>query len=295
MSSFMSKFAAFAIKSSGFKKKVADPVRREQFLDKLGRLCDKPYRPAPYPYRSRMEKRIEHGFEVFHLNRGRKKKIIYLHGGAFCEPARVVHFVFCDRVSTRTDYEVIFPIYKRAPKSTFETTCEFLETTYRELLESTDPSDIVFMGDSSGGGLALSFAEYLNEIGLPQPRRIILLSPWLDISMDEPFPEELDRLDPSLQREYLTEAGRNWAGGTDVHDYRLSPIYGNVANLAPITLYIGTHEAILPEARKFKALCEQKGAALDYREWEDMNHVFVLYPIPEARRAQDEIIDLLNG
>ena len=35
MSSFMSKFAAFAIKSSGFKKKVADPVKREQFLDKV--------------------------------------------------------------------------------------------------------------------------------------------------------------------------------------------------------------------------------------------------------------------
>ena len=151
------------------------------------------------------------------------------------------------------------------------------------------------MGDSSGGGLALSFAEHLNALGLPQPAQIIVLSPWLDISMDEPFPEELDKLDPSLQREYLTQAGQNWAGGADVHDYRLSPIYGDVSNLAPITLYIGTHEAILPEARKFKTLCEQKGAALDYREWEEMNHVFVLYPIPEAKRAQDEIIDILNS
>ena len=295
MSSFMSKFAAFAIQSSGFKKKVADPVRRERFLDKLGRLCDKPYQPAPFPYRSRMEKRMEHGFEVFHMNRGRKKKIIYLHGGAFCEPPRVVHFVFCDRVSTHTDYEVIFPIYKRAPRSNFETTYEFLEAYYKELLGSTDPGDIVFMGDSSGGGLALSFAEHLNALGLPQPARIIVISPWLDVSMDEPFPEELDRLDPSLQRDYLRQAGQNWAGGVDVHDYRLSPLYGDLTDLAPITLYIGTHEAIWPEAKKFRDRCEEAGASLDYREWEDMNHVFVLYPIPEAKQAQDEIIELLNG
>ncbi len=295
MSSFMSQFAAFAIQSSGWKKKVTNPASREKFINKLGRLCDKPYRPAPFPHRSRMEKRVEHGFEVFHFNRGRRKKIIYLHGGAFCEPPRVLHFVFCDRVAAKTDYEVIFPIYKRASKATFETTYAFLEAYYRELLAATDPNDLVFMGDSSGGGLALSFCEHLNALGLPQPRRIIVLSPWLDISMDEPFTDELDRLDPSLQRDYLTEAGRNWAGGTDVHDYRLSPIYGNLTSLAPITLYIGTHEAIWPVARRFKSLCEQAGADLDYREWPDMNHVFVIYPIPEAKQAQDEIIALLNG
>ena len=38
MSSFMSRFAAFAIKSSGWKKKVTNPDSREKFIAKL---CDK--------------------------------------------------------------------------------------------------------------------------------------------------------------------------------------------------------------------------------------------------------------
>lgn len=41
MSSFMSRFAAFAIKSSGWKKKVTNPDSREKFIAKLRKLCDK--------------------------------------------------------------------------------------------------------------------------------------------------------------------------------------------------------------------------------------------------------------
>ena len=51
-----------------------------------------------------------------------------------------------------------------------------------------------------------------------------------------------------------------------------------------------THENLLPDARLFKEKCEQAGADLDYREYENMNHDFVVYPIPEANKAQNEII-----
>ena len=61
-----------------------------------------------------------------------------------------------------------------------------------------------------------------------------------------------------------------------------------------MTVYYGTHENLLPDARIFKAKCEKAGAALDYREYENMNHVFVVYPIPEAAKAQKEIIEILK-
>ena len=294
MSSFMSAFASFAIRASGAKKRYADPVRRAAYVENLRKKNAKPFRLPPFPYRAKTETRTENGVEVLYFNRGREKKLLYLHGGAYCEPPLPPHFWLCDKLAAKTGYEVIFPLYKRSPDHTFTETYDFLERFYRRLLETAAPENVVFMGDSAGGGLALAFCQYLNETGLPQPARMVLLSPWLDVSMDAPFAPEIDKVDPNLQYDFLKLAGQNWAGECDVHDHRVSPTYGKLTGLPPMTVYYGTHENLLPDARLFKEKCEKAGADLDYREYENMNHVFVVYPIPEAARAQREIIDLLN-
>ncbi len=291
----MSHFAAFAIRCSGRKRMYANPEKCEKYIENLRVKNSKPFKIPPYFYRSKVDKEVIDGVEVITFNKGSEKKIIYLHGGAFCEPPLLPHFMFCDRAANSTDYEVILPVYKKAPEYTFEDTVPFLEKLYRSFTENTDPQNIVFMGDSSGGGLALSFCEYLKEVNLPQPQRMILLSPWTDVSMDTPFDEEIDKVDPNLQYDFLKIAGKNWAGEGDVHDYRVSPVYGDLSGLAPITAFFGTHENIILDARIFKEKCEEAGAQLDYREWENMNHVFVIYPIPEGSLAQREIIDILKG
>ncbi len=294
MASFMSKFAAFAIKSSGRKRLYANPEKRQKYIDNLVKKNEKPFILPPYAYKSKVKTEKHSSVELVTFNKGRNKKIIYLHGGAFCEPPLLPHFMFCDRVSANTDYEIILPVYKKAPAHTFEETFEFLDEFYRRLLNSTKSEDIVFMGDSSGGGLALSFCQYLKKQALPQPKRMILLSPWVDVSMDTPFSREIDRVDPNLQYDFLKTAGKNWAGKTDVHDYRVSPIYGDLTSLAPMTVYYGTSENIIVDAHIFKEKCLKANAEIDWHEAEGMNHVFVIYPIPEANRAQKEIIALLN-
>ena len=295
MRSFMSAFAAFAIRCSGWKKHAADPVWRKNYFEKLRANNDKPYTPPPFPYRSKLEKRVENGVEVLSFRPGRQKKLVYLHGGSFCEPPRILHLLLCDHLAAKTDHEVLFPLYKRAPAHTFEETFAFLETFYRGLLESTRPEDLVLMGDSSGGGLSLSFCEYLKTIGLPQPAKLVLLSPVLDAEMAEPFPASFDKTDPSLQIDFLREACRNWAGDADVRDWRISPISGDFTGLAPITLLVGGYEAFVVQARRFRDKCMDLGVELDYREYPGMNHVFVIYPIPEANRAQGELVSLLRS
>ncbi len=290
----MSRFAAFVIRCSGRKRLYANPKKREKYIEKLRVKNAKPLHLPAYGYLSAPKKQTMDGVEMITFNAGSEEKIIYLHGGAFCEPPLLPHFLLCDTIAGHTDYEVLFPVYPKAPDNTFETTFSFLEKLYRGLLETVEPENLVLMGDSSGGGLALSFCEYLNTVGLPQPSRMILLSPWLDVSMDTPFDAEIDRIDPNLQYDFLKEAGKNWAGVTEVHDYRVSPIYGNLKGLAPMTVYYGTHENLILDARRFQEKCREAGAALDYREVEGMNHVFVVYPIPEAKKAQKEIIEILN-
>lgn len=294
MQSFMSKFASFAIRSSGRKREYADYLKRKKYIEKRRRLNAKPFKLPPFPYRAKTTTEKFEGIELISFNKGREKTIVYLHGGAFCEQPLLPHFWFVDNLASKTKYEVLLPVYKKAPEYTFEPTFEMLEKLYGKLLETKAPENIVFMGDSSGGGLALSFCEHLKTLGLPQPKQMILLSPWLDISMDTPFSDEIDKVDPNLQYDFLKEAGKNWAGETDVHDYRLSPTYGDLRGLAPMTVYYGTYENLITDGRLFKEKCEKVNAQLDFFEYENMNHVFVIYPIPEAKKAQGEIIELLN-
>jgi acetyl esterase/lipase len=223
------------------------------------------------------------------------KYILYLHGGAYVDQPLIPHWLFLDQVVKGSQAMVNVPIYPKAPVHQFQETYDKLLNLYRNILAQTKPQDIVFMGDSAGGGLALGFSQYLRKEGLPQPERLILISPWLDITMENPGIDGLEIKDPMLLRNHLKVMGKAWAGDTDRRDYRLSPINGSLKGLPPISLFIGTHEMFLADARKFKIRAIAQGATISYHEYPKMNHDFPLFPIPEARKVLHEIIWLVGG
>ncbi|ASN05784.1 alpha/beta hydrolase family protein [Virgibacillus necropolis] len=61
------------------------------------------------------------------------------------------------------------------------------------------------------------------------------------------------------------------------------------------SLFVGAHEILLPDARKFKDIAESQGIIINYYEYPKMNHVFLLYPIPEAKKARKEIIKIIDN
>ena len=63
----------------------------------------------------------------------------------------------------------------------------FLKKLYHDLLNQVaDSKQIVVMGDSAGGQIALSFAQLLKEKHIAQPGHIVLISPVLDATMRHP-------------------------------------------------------------------------------------------------------------
>lgn len=291
MASIMSKVAWLVLRTNGYKKMGGDPAARAAYFEKLRELNRQPAELPVKKIRSQIGREEIDGVETIWLEKGRRKLVLYLHGGSYCEAPVPQHWQLCDRIARETDASVVFPLYKRAPEHRFEETFAFLHGLWERLAESVGAEHIAMIGDSAGGGLALAFAEYLlRETALPQPGQIVLFSPWLDIGMETEIPEKLARQDPTLVRDMLRDAGRNWAGSTDTRDYRLSPLFGELTGLAPLTLYVGTHEIFLPDARSLKARCEREGVTLRYVEGEKMNHAYALYPIPEGARVRAEVI-----
>ena len=55
------------------------------------------------------------------------------------------------------------------------------------------------MGDSAGGGLSLALAEYFKAEGMRLPDELILLSPWVDVSMENEDIPKYQPKDPMIE------------------------------------------------------------------------------------------------
>ncbi len=123
---------------------------------------------------------------------------------------------------------------------------------------------------------------------------MILLSPWLDLTMKNPKIPSLETKDLMLELFELSVIGTYWAGNTDPNDFMLSPINGPIKGLGEITIIVGTHELLWPDAQLFRDLANDQGVKINYFEYKKMIHAFPLIPIPEAKKAIKQIVDIIN-
>jgi len=224
------------------------------------------------------------------------KYVLFLHGGAYINNIFRQHWNFASQIIRKTNCTFIIPDYPLAPASTYETALAFLDAIYRYLLSQADAKDIILMGDSAGGGLALAFAEKLKNDGMPQADQIILISPWLDVTMSNPDIREVQEKDVSLKADNLIMAGKAWAGKSDPGIYLISPINGSLENLPKLSVFIGTHDILYADCRKLKTLMEQKSIPMNYYEYPGMFHDWVmLVSLKESEFAISQICSLIEN
>ena len=128
-----------------------------------------------------------------------------------------------------------------------------------------------------------------------QPDELILIAPWMDVSMDNKDIADYEPVDPMLDIYGAKEIGKMWAGDKDVHDPMVSPIYGTFENLGRMTIFIGTRDMLCPDCLKFSDILTEQGIDHTIVVEEGLDHPFPLFPIPEAKKAQQIMIDIINN
>ncbi|MFE6864648.1 alpha/beta hydrolase fold domain-containing protein [Nocardia sp. NPDC057668] len=146
------------------------------------------------------------------------------------------------------------------------------------------------VGNSAGAGLGLAAAQTLAAEDGPRPAGLILISPWLDGSMSHPDLPGLEAVDPFHRAAGLAEIGRLYADGLSVRDPRVSPLFGPMTGLAPLTVFSGTRELFLTDARTLADRAEAAGIPIDYHEAPGLPHNYALFPTPEGRAARAVIL-----
>ncbi|QRP49691.1 alpha/beta hydrolase fold domain-containing protein [Amycolatopsis sp. FDAARGOS 1241] len=213
--------------------------------------------------------------------------VLHLHGGGYVEEIQQHHWRFAAELVARLGCAVTLPIYPLVPRHDHTETLPMVHAAYEQLAAGADHR--VVSGDSAGGALALAIAQRLRDEGRPQPDGLVLISPWLDVTLEDPISVVLDEHDPILGITGLREAGRIYSEGTDPHDPRISPLHADLTGLGPVSLFIGTRDLLLPDARRFRDRAHDAGVALDYREYPGMFHNWVMQNLPEGREALNHV------
>jgi epsilon-lactone hydrolase len=224
-----------------------------------------------------------------------EKHVIYLHGGAYVNSFAPQHWDFISKLVDMTGCTVTAPNYPHAPEHNVNDVFALMLPLYNELAAFAGSANITIMGDSSGGGISLALAQRLREDGHAQPGHVVLLSPWLDATLSNPEIAEFDKIDPFLGVEGLKYGGEVYARDVDPKSYLVSPVYGSLKDLAPVTLFIGTRDILYPDCRKLRDKASAEGVRLDYREYDQMVHNWMLGPMPEAKHAIAEIVETISS
>lgn len=221
-----------------------------------------------------------------------RSAILYVHGGGFLLGGAGSHGGLASRIAAASGADVYLPEYRLAPEHPHPAPGDDLFAAYAALLElGHRPERIAIVGDSAGGALTTSLALTLPEMGVPGPAALVLISPWLDLSLSGASVAANAPVDPMLKRSFLEEGARAHAGALHRTDPRVSPLFADLRGLPPTLVQVGSDEILLDDSTRFADRAYAAGVEVELKRFEGLWHDFQAEAsmLAVAREAIDAI------
>ena len=219
--------------------------------------------------------------------------ILHIHGGAFFLGSMNTHRAFVSDLAASTQMQVIHLDYPLSPEHPYPEAIDALFDVYLLLLEQgIQAKDIILSGDSCGANLALALALRIRDEQRPQVSGLILLSPFLDLSLTSESIRYNSKLDALLSVEAL-ETGIDYyvPEQIDPANPLVSPLFDDLVDLPPTLVQVGSKEILLDDAQRFRDKAAKAGVDVTFKLYTGMWHNFQMFNawFPEANMALDDI------
>ncbi|MFV5515147.1 alpha/beta hydrolase [Acinetobacter gerneri] len=224
--------------------------------------------------------------------------IFHIHGGAFFVGSIKTHRAFLSEVAERTQMQVLHLNYPLSPEARYPDALDAIYDVYSTLLDQgVLAKDIIVSGDSCGANLALALCLRLKQEDLEMPSGLMLLSPFLDLTLTSESLRYNEKLDALLSVEAL-ETGISFylPKNIDKSDPFVSPIFGDFAGLPPTLVQVGSKEILLDDAKRFEDKAKETGVDVRYKLYTGMWHNFQMFSpwFEEAKKAIADIADFAH-
>lgn len=239
----------------------------------------------------------EHNMQVYYFNMESftDTLLIYIPGGGYLNNPLKYHWKLINNVAQNADCPVVMPIYPKLPHYTCEQSYQVMMSFYLDVASRQGVKHIIFAGDSSGGAMSLVLAQMIRDLDkdVLEPEQLFLYVPWMDVTMENEAVVEIEPVDPMLGMHGLIDIGIKWAGELDRKDLMVSPIYGSFEDLGYISLFTGTRDMLCPDIERFSEILTEQGIEHTFILKEGLDHPYPLFPTPEAKEAQQMLIDAI--
>jgi len=222
--------------------------------------------------------------------------IYYLHGGGYAICSVNTHKRLIAHIAKTCHSKTLAIDYRLAPEHPFPAAIEDAITAYQDLLKSHDASQIIFMGDSAGGGLSTATMLKIKELGLSQPKAAVLLSPWADLDGENESYRTKASKDLIISVSDIHRYSKDYFKTTPSNDALISPVYADLSGLPPLLIQVGTHEILLDDSLKLAKKAKEDGVEVTLEVWGKMLHVWHFFAdyMPESRKAIRKIAAFID-
>ena len=215
--------------------------------------------------------------------------IFDIHGGALLFGGGEANVRFATAaIALRTGRVAYGVDYRVPPDHPYPAALDDCVAAYRALLAEVPASRVVVSGTSAGGNLAGALLLRARDEGLPMPAGALLLTPELDLTESGDSFDTLMGLDVVLPAR-LMEMNLLYAGGADLADPYLSPLFGDVSGFPPTLLQAGTRDIFLSNAVRMHRKLRTAGVRAELHVWEGMPHAGFGGLTPEDREVSQEL------
>jgi monoterpene epsilon-lactone hydrolase len=224
--------------------------------------------------------------------------MLFLHGGGYVIGSPDSHRHLVANLSEETGLQGLLVDYRLAPEDPFPAAVEDAISVYAALLtHGFEAGEIVFAGDSAGGGLVLAMMLAVRDAKLPLPAAGICLSPWNDLTGTAKSLDTNACVDPTVSKESLNFFASEYLGEEDAQNPYASPLFGDLTGLPPLLIQVGSVEVLLDDAVLLAERAKEAGVTVTLEVWDEMIHVWHrYYPIlQEAREANARIGEYVRG
>jgi monoterpene epsilon-lactone hydrolase len=181
-----------------------------------------------------------------------------------------------------------------APEHPYPAQVDDAETAYRWLLsQGYEPQNIGSTGQSIGGTLAVMLPLRLLGKGEPTPGAIVSISPWCDLTIQNPAVDENEETDKMLSREALERFRGYWLQDPDLEfrDPQVSLVNADLSGLPPTSVYFGEYETLAGEGAEFGRRLADFKVTSEVHPMPEGQHTFILSAgrVPETDQAIEQI------
>lgn len=229
---------------------------------------------------------------------GSQQAVLYLHGGAFFAGSPRTHRRLAAQLAQTLQADVFVPDYRLAPEHPWPAAHQDALAVWQALLaQGYDPAHLMIAGDSAGGGLALGLAIAARDLGQPPPLALLLISPFIDLTLSSDAMHSLAGRDPVLSAALLRRAVGWYRYDLGNDDPRLSPLHADLAGLPPILVQVGSEEILLDDALTLETRVRAAGGCIECQVWPGLWHDFHLLgdELPETALALDAMVRFISA